>query len=111
MAPADALELAAAAFVVALGGTVALGLLNGRINTRGLLDDKVVGGISGARIQLLVATLFGAAGYFLLVLEHRAHGGFPDVPTELLVVAGGSNAVYLFARLAPVVAKLLRKGS
>lgn len=76
-------------------------LLTRGINTAGLLQDKVQDkehvGLSPSRIQLLLFTLVGAGAYLASVPEmfERAAPRLPEVPPELLVLLGGSQAVYL----------------
>lgn len=85
-----------------LGGlalVVAYKMLTGRINMRGLLDDKAAGGLSPGRVQLLVLTLAGAGYYLLLTVENGHPTEFPEVPQELLALVGGSNLVYLGSKV------------
>ena len=70
-------------------------ILTGKIKTAGLLrtkDDK--GGISPARIQLLVLTLTGAFYYLMQVMDNPSPNQLPDMPQQLLLVLGGSNLFY-----------------
>ena len=81
-----------------LGGlviVVAYKMLTGGINMRGLLDDKVSGALSPERVQLLVFTVLGAGYYLLLAIEQAPNGRLPDIPGEALLLAGGSQLVYL----------------
>lgn len=85
-------------------------ILTGRIKTDGLLfakDSK--GGLSPARIQLLVLTL-AAAFYYLMQAIENPTAGLPAVPQELLLVLGGSNLLYA-ARKAYTQLPWLRGGS
>ena len=79
-----------------LAGGVALiagfRLLTGGINTKGLLNDKVSGAYSPARLQLLLLTLGGAAYYASLCYQAKA---FVTVPGPLVAALGGSNAFYV----------------
>lgn len=69
-------------------------ILTGEIKTDGLFSAKDGdGGLSPARIQLLVLTLTTAFYYLIQVMENPANG-FPTVPQQLLLALGGSNAVY-----------------
>ncbi len=48
---------------------------------------------SAGRAQMLMITVI-SAGYFLLqVIQDPTH--FPDIPTPLLVILGGSSSIYL----------------
>ena len=81
-----------------LGGlalVVAYKMLTGAINMRGLLDDKVTGGLSPGRVQLLVFTVTGAGYYLLLAMEQAASGSLPAIPEEVLLLLGGSHLVYM----------------
>ena len=83
-----------------LGGTILLvlyQLLTGKINTRGLLDDKLAGRrLTPERLQLLVLTVGAATYYLLQVIGHPTY--LPSLPQELLLALGGSNALYLGAK-------------
>jgi hypothetical protein len=86
-------------FVVALALIVAIQLLTGQINTKGLLNEKVGRKtISPARIQLLAITVGTALYYLTLVTaqpESTPSNSLPDLPPELLLLLGGSNVAYL----------------
>ncbi len=70
-------------------------ILTGKIKTTGLLRTKdTKGGISPARIQLLVLTLTGAFYYLMQVIDNPSLNQLPDVPQQLLLVLGGSNLLY-----------------
>jgi hypothetical protein len=80
-------------------------LLVGSINTKGLLQDKNdSGGISPARVQLLMLTGSVALYYLLLVLQtletRNQPFKLPELPNELLLVLGGSHTFYLGAKAA-----------
>jgi hypothetical protein len=78
---------------------VAYQMLTGRINTSGLLDDKLTGRrFSPERLQLLIITVGGALFYLVQVIH--SSGSLPPLPHELLLVLGGSNALYLGAKTA-----------
>ena len=72
-------------------------MLTGRINTSGLLEDKERRSLSPSRIQLLLLTFIGAGTYLTLIPEmfEATAPRLPEVPAELLVLLGGSQAVYL----------------
>ena len=81
----------------ALALIVGYKMLTGRINTSGLLEDKERRSLSPSRIQLLLFTFVGAGAYLAAVPEmfEAAAPRLPEVPVELLVLLGGSHAVYL----------------
>jgi len=85
-------------FLGALFATVAVQLLNGQINTKGLLSGRLRGGrsyLSPERIQLLIITLGIAGQYLTQVLENTKPGQLPPVPQSWLALLGGSHMVYL----------------
>ncbi len=72
-------------------------MLTGKINTTGLLQDKEHKDLSPVRVQLLLFTLIGAGSYLALAVDMIETGApsLPTVPAELLLLLGGSQAVYL----------------
>jgi hypothetical protein len=79
-----------------LGGLILIVVyqtLTGKINVDGLLVDSETGEVSPARIQLLVFTLAGALYYAYRAAT--APEGLPEIGQELLLLLGGSHAVYL----------------
>lgn len=73
-------------------------LLTGAIKMDGVLREKSTtgtGGVSAARVQLLLLT-FAMAFYVLAqVIEFRT---FPDIESKWLLVLGGSHSVFLGAK-------------
>jgi hypothetical protein len=68
-------------------------ILTGKIKLNGLLSAKHRdGGLSPARIQLLVLTLTGAFYYVMKVIDNPTE--LPAVPQSLLLALGGSNLFY-----------------
>jgi hypothetical protein len=82
-----------------LAAVVAYRLLTGRINIRGLLNDKSTGKIDPGRVQLLVTTLMVAAAYL------APPGGFADIRTQVGVgsLLGASNFFYLIQKYRALV--------
>ena len=79
--------------LIVLAAIIAYRLLTGRINTRGLLRNKVRGrAISPGRLQLFVVTLLILIFYVMEVLATKK---FPNMPQEFVLALGGSNLVYL----------------
>lgn len=78
-------------------------MLTGQINLHGLLSDKEKGlPVSPARVQALMSTL-GVAFYLLLAAQANAREGrheMPAVPSEALLLLGGSNMLYLGIKAA-----------
>ena|SRR5262249_28601073 len=97
------LKIEGVVLVIALVLCVAHRLATGSINTKGLLQAKTeTGGISPARVQLLMLT--GSVGlyYLLLVLQslktQNPPSKLPELPPELLFVLGGSHTLYLSSK-------------
>ena len=85
-------------FVGGLAAIIAHRLLTGQINTTGLFYGTKKDGtkyFSPERVQLMVFTLGTAMFYLSSVTQNRTSGVLPDVPTETLVLLGGSHAIYL----------------
>jgi len=89
-----------------LGAVVAFQIITGRINTKGLLSDKAKNGVasfSPARLQLLMFTV--AVAFYVLgkVMSSIAIGmpKFPEIDPNVLVILGGSHALYLGAKALP----------
>jgi hypothetical protein len=88
----------AAELAVLVGGLaiiVAYKLLTGGINMVGLLSSKSTdrrGEFSPARLQMLVATIVGAATWGL---GFASSGQIPEPPRDLLLLLAGSHALYL----------------
>ncbi|HEY2961854.1 MAG TPA: hypothetical protein VGJ37_05525 [Pyrinomonadaceae bacterium] len=79
-------------------GVIAYQLLTGGIKTRGLLCEKTkagLGGVSAARVQLLLFTLAMAFYVLSQVIELRK---FPEIETKWLLMLGGSHSVFLGAK-------------
>lgn len=96
-------EAVALFFITVLVSSVGYRLLNGEINTEGLLrrkGGKDNAGVSPERVQLLISTLATAGTYFSHAIAARATRHLPDVPEPLLVGLGASHAIYLAAKAA-----------
>jgi hypothetical protein len=95
------------ALLAAIVLVVAHRLLNGSINTKRLLQAKTeAGGISPARVQLLMLTGSIALYYLLLVLQSLKTQiqpvKLPELPSELLFALGGSHTLYLSSKAASI---------
>ncbi|MFB3078347.1 MAG: hypothetical protein ACE1Y4_10105 [Lysobacterales bacterium] len=86
-------------FLGSLAVIVGFKLLSGSINVAGLLADKETGAFSPGRLQLLLATLGGALFYFSQIVSADDPSALPPVPTELLLLLGGSNLGYLGGKI------------
>jgi hypothetical protein len=83
-------------FLFGLVGIVAMQLLTGRINTKGLFYGMRGDGsryFSPERVQLLAFTLAGAGYYLLRVLENPTD--LPKLSEAWLGLLGASNVLYL----------------
>jgi hypothetical protein len=81
--------------ITAFAAVVIYQLLTGRINTRGLLSEKTnagLGGVSPARVQLLLFTL--AMAVYVLSEIVKLHK-FPEIQTKWLLMLGGSHSIFL----------------
>lgn len=100
-------------FGIGLMGAVLYQMVTGGINLEGLLRSKSratgdAGRISPPRVQLLMLSMAAAFGYVAL-LPDAAPGSLPEVPTELLLLFGGSASIYLGGKGTPLLkAELLR---
>lgn len=93
-----AIRLVGMLWLLALAALVALGMLTGTINTRGLLSEKrgpARGRISPERVQLLLATLAAASTYVNQAVVGAGTGNLPEVPDVWLALMGGSYGIYL----------------
>ncbi len=89
-------------WLLALLALVAVRMLSGQISLRGLLHEKTAAGpgaVSGARVQLLLATIAAAATYITDTLAATPAGGLPEINTAWLGVLGASNGIHLVAKL------------
>lgn len=93
-----AIRIVGIVWLFALAATVAVGMLRGTINTKGLLSEKrgsARGRTSPERVQLLLATLAAASTYVSQAAAGAASGHLPEVPGEWLALMGGSYGIYL----------------
>ena len=89
-------------FLFALAALMAVKLLSGEMNTRGLLHGQITRRkkiqdryFSPERAQLLIFTIGAAFYYLTLVLNNPHPGTFPEIPQSWPQLLGGSNAIYL----------------
>jgi hypothetical protein len=93
------LDLEVSAFVYALIFIVGYGLLTSRINTQGLLLDKLgSGGTRPERVQLLLATIALSVKYISDVARAN-NGAFPSLGSGWLYLFGSSSGIYLARKL------------
>jgi hypothetical protein len=97
------------------------GMLNGQVNTRGLLYGRMRDGtryLSPERVQLMIFTLWVALFYLLDTFETRflnstpetAHT-LPEVNTQTLTLLGGSHTVYLLGKAYSMLVARRKKGT
>lgn len=91
----------------ALALAVLYRLLNGEINTRGLLahdDAGIAGGETTPERLQYMAVILGAAAVYAYQAIDMQHGGpiksLPEVPQNLLMIFGGSNVLYLSGKIS-----------
>jgi hypothetical protein len=93
--------------LITLAAVVFYQLVTGRINTRGLLRDKVSGrSFSPGRLQMLIITTVVPLYYMLLIFKSEKPGELPEVPGTLLMMMAGSHAFYLGGKLAGLLRQL-----
>src|SRR5690348_17098973 len=100
-------------FIGGLAAIIAHRLLTGQINTHGLFYGTKKDGtkyFSPERVQLLLFTLGTAMFYLSSVTQNRTSGVLPDVPTQTLVLLGGSHAIYLGGKAYMMLFKKNGKG-
>jgi hypothetical protein len=93
-----AIRLVGFALLFGAAGLIALGMLRGTINCRGLLSHKTphgLGRVSAERVQLLVLTLVVAAKYLADAVASAEVGRLPALPVVWLAALGASHGVYL----------------
>ncbi|MBL8222280.1 MAG: hypothetical protein JNL62_23795 [Bryobacterales bacterium] len=88
-----------------MAAAVAYRLLTGGIHIRGLLLDSEGAGHSPARLQLLLLTVFGAMQYLAMVAKDPSR--LPEPSQELLLLIGGSHAVFMGSKALPLFASIL----
>jgi hypothetical protein len=94
--------------LAALMAVVVFQLLTGRIKTQGLVSEKPktgVGGVSPARVQLLLFTL--AFAFYVLSQIVKSHQ-FPDIDTKWLLILAGSHSMFLGGKGLPQLLSRLR---
>ncbi len=92
------LHLELLGFLYGLAAIVAFQMLTGRINLKGLFQQKDGSAqTSPERIQLLLATIAAAANYLGEVAKSST-GTMPDVSNNWLYLMGGSSGIYAVAK-------------
>jgi len=92
--------------LASLAAIVGYRLLTGRINTKGLLTDKVTHEFSPGRLQMLIATALVAIYFIVQVLETEK---MPQLPQEFILALGGSHLLYLGGKTYSVLVDKLAK--
>jgi len=91
---------------LALACMVGYRLLLGRINTKGLLQDKVTKEFSPGRLQMLIATAVVAIYLAVQVVEKET---IPQLPQQVILALGGSHLLYLGGKTYSVLLSKLAK--
>lgn len=97
-----------AAILAAFAAVIAWQLLSGRINMQGLFNDKVTGGFSPGRVQLLFLSLL-VAGEYLIRIAAAADTSplmLPAPSETTLALFGGSGLFYLGGKSLPILGRL-----
>lgn len=112
MALERSIRLIGISWLFALAALVAIGMLTGAINTRGLLREKAdrrIGGFSPANLQLLLITLASAATYIKGLITSPDPHRLPGIPVVLVAAFGMSNGFHLASRVASAFKARARK--
>lgn len=101
----DLLSVVLAVWLAGLAAVVLLAMLSGRVWLSGLFTSDIDGdGVADEfhpeRVQLLLMSIFGIAGYAIMTMNAvsastAAVKVLPDVPEELVMLLGASNTFYL----------------
>jgi hypothetical protein len=103
------IKIEVAALIIGLLLAISYRIMIGDIRIQGLLSDSVEDPKLGiGRTQLLVFMLVQASAYAGQVIANPHT--FPAVPVSLLAVYGGSNVIYLGAKVQPLVQSFLKGG-
>jgi hypothetical protein len=106
LSPERLAQLELTGFVYGLAAIVALRMLTGSINMRGLLRSKdAAQGVSPLRVQLLLATLL-VGGQVLRQIATAQGSTMPDISRDWLLLFGGSSGAYAAGKVAQAWAKL-----
>ena len=89
------------------GLIVVIDMATGKIDMSALISEHG-GGASMSRFQLLIFTFVIALSFFLIVLHQK---GFPEVPSQVLVMLGISSSTYAVSKGIQAGAKLPPKGT
>ena len=93
-------------WLAALAVLVIYRLLNGGINTSGLLGQGQDGGVTPERVQMLFAFVLGVGAYAQLTLATLSGADpnphFPEAPPQLVGLFAGSHSIYLSGKLGRV---------
>ena len=89
--------------IITLAVAIAKAVLNGRVNTRGLLTHDGARR-SGSRLIALVAAVAGSAMFLVDVLADPTPETMPEISGTALFLLAGANGVYIAgkARLAAI---------
>lgn len=101
----DLLSVVLLTWLAGLSLTMMYAMFNGGIQMNGLFstdidNDGIADHYHPERVQLLLISLFGLAGYALMAMDaatasKAALTVLPDVPEELMMILGASNSIYL----------------
>ena len=96
MAPGHLLGMFLLTWLSAVAALLAYRVLTGAISLDGLFTSDGAR-FSPERLQLLIMFLSAIVVYAASAMRSK---GMPDVPEELLIFLGGSNAIYLAGKIA-----------
>ena len=96
MTPGSLLGMVLVAWVAAVAVLILYRILTARIPLAGLFTADGQS-FSPERLQLFAMLLFALSAYVGMALQS---GKMPDLPEEVLLLLGGSNALYLAGKVA-----------
>jgi hypothetical protein len=101
----DLLSVVLLAWLAGLALAFAYAMFNGAIQMNGLFstdvnNDGVADEFHPERVQMILISAFGLAGYALMAMDAATASQtplkmLPDVPEELVLLLGASNSMYL----------------
>lgn len=101
----DLLSVVLLAWLTGLAAVMFYAMVSGAVQMNGMFttdvdNDGVADQFHPERVQLLLISLFGIAGYAIMTMDaatasKAALTVLPDIPDELLMLLGASNSFYL----------------
>ena len=104
------LRIAFAALLIGFPLVVAYQFAIGSISTHGLLVDKQLGGLSQARVQVLLSLISATTIYAInaIAAAHSGSDTLPGIPRPLILYTAVSNGIYVAGKSVSAARLLLR---